>query len=255
MDDETRRSHGGAFDRAADTYAKFRPGYPREAAAWVATTMPKQVLDLGAGTGALTAELVTLGHWVVAADPSLAMLHRLGGIVAPARRVLTLGEQLPFDDESFDVVTVAGAFHWMDQELAIPELARVLRPRGALGFLYNTRAETTSWTRELGALILSAQPPGLEAHWGAGSVAAVDGTGLFTPRSYREFRWSQPLTRNGVVGLVASRSYVINLDNVRRTQILRATADIFDRYAADAGDAATTLDLPYITQVWRTHRR
>ena len=99
-------------------------------------------------------------------------------------------------------------------------------------------------------MVLSVQPPGLEAHWGSGSVAAADASGLFTPRCYREFHWSQRLTRDGLVGLVASRSYVINLDDVRRVDVLRATAGIFDRHAGDAA----TLDLPYVIQAWRTHR-
>ena len=128
VDDETRRSHGFAFDRAAEVYARSRPGYPPESAAWLAGTTPRQVLDLGAGTGALTAELVGLGHRVVAADPSPAMLVELGVQAPRARRVQAVGEHLPFETESFAVVTVAGAFHWMDQELALPELARVLRP-------------------------------------------------------------------------------------------------------------------------------
>lgn len=251
MDDQTRRSHGSAFDRAAGVYATSRPGYPRESAAWLAGTTAQRVLDLGAGTGAFTAALGELGHEVIAADPSQAMLYELGAVASRARRVQSRGEQLPFSDSCFDVVTVAGAFHWMDSELAVPELARVLRPQGTLGFVYNTREEDTPWATELTALLTSVQPAALEGDWGAGSVASLDGSELFAPLVYRAFRWSQRLDRDGLVGLVASRSYVINLDVVRRCDVLGATADLFDRHAC----SATTLDLPYRTQAWTARRR
>ena len=257
VDDETRRSHGGAFDWAAGVYAASRPGYPRESAAWLAGTAAQRVLDLGAGTGAFTAVLVELGHEVTAAEPGEAMLHELSTLAPRASAVQACGERLPFTDASFDVVTVAGAFHWMDHDLAVPELARVLRPLGTLGFVYNTREEGTPLAAELTSVLTSVQPAGLEGDWGAGSVAALDGMAamdgseLFAPLEYGESRWSQRLDRDGLVGLVASRSYVINLDAVRRSDVLAATADLFDRHAG----GATTLDLPYVTQCWRAVRR
>lgn len=250
MDAQTRRSHGSAFDRAAGVYATSRPSYPPESAAWLAGTTAQRVLDLGAGTGAFTAVLAGLGHEVVAADPSRAMLHELGTAAPSAVRAQSGGEQLPFSDGCFDVVTVAGAFHWMDHELAVPELARVLRPEGTLGFVYNTREERTPWAADLTTLLTSVQPAGLEGDWGAGSVAAMDGSALFTPLAFRAFRWSQRLGRDGLVGLVASRSYVINLDDVRRGDVMRQTAALFDRHS----QGAETLDPPYVTQCWRATR-
>jgi len=250
VDEQTRRSHGRAFDRAAGVYATSRPSYPPESAAWLTGTTPQRVLDLGAGTGAFTAVLGNLGHEVIAVDPGRAMLHELGALVPAARKVQSRGEQLPFGNGSFGAVTVAGAFHWMDHDLAVPELARVLPPAGTLGFVYNTREESPPWAADLTTLLTSVQPTGLEGDWGAGSVAALDGSPLFAPVVYGTFRWSQRLDRDGLVGLVASRSYVINLDDVRRHDVLQQAADLFDRHSR--GDA--TLDLPYLTQCWRAVR-
>jgi SAM-dependent methyltransferase len=207
---------------------------------------PQRVLDLGAGTGAFTSVLIDLGHQVVAAEPSMAMLHELRAPAVHHHRVQARGEALPFGDGRFDTVTMAGAFHWMDPRLAVPELARVLRQGGTVGILYNTREDSTPWAADLTALVTTTQPPSLAGHWGSGSVSAFDGTDLFTPRDYREFRWAQPMDRTQWVGLVASRSYVINLDDVRRSEVLQATGALFDHHA----DGAPTLDLPYRTQVW-----
>ncbi len=248
MDSETRLSHGVAFDRAAGVYAAARPGYPREAAAWLTGGPPQRVLDVGAGTGAFTASLVALGHDVVVAEPSAAMLDQLCVAVPDAQQVRAVAEALPFAVGAFDVVTVAGAFHWMEAERSVPELARVLRPGGRLGLVYNTREETTAWAAALTTLLRSVQPPALAGDWGAGSVSELDGSPLFGARAYREFRWAQQLDRERLVGLVASRSYVINLDDVRRAEVLATTADLFDHYAA----GSPVLDLPYRTQAWTT---
>ena len=150
----------------------------------------------------------------------------------------------------FDAITVAGAFHWMDPVEALPELARVLRPYGIVGLLYNTRVDSTSCMAELTSLLESAQPPNMVGRWGSRNVGDFDGSELFTPRDYREIRWAQPLDRAHFVGLAASRSYVINLDDVRRTDLLQAVSDLFDRHA----NGTATLDVPYRTQVWKARR-
>src|SRR4051794_27326613 len=62
---EPARSFGGV----AEAYDRGRPTYPREAAAWLTSDQPLSVLELGAGTGKLTEQLVALGHDVHATEP------------------------------------------------------------------------------------------------------------------------------------------------------------------------------------------
>jgi SAM-dependent methyltransferase len=56
-------------------------------------------------------------------------------------------------DNSVDAVLVAQAWHWVDPERAIPEVARVLRPGGRLGLVWNTRDERLGWVKDLGRII------------------------------------------------------------------------------------------------------
>ncbi len=111
------------------------------------------VLDLGAGTGKLTGGLVALGHRVTAVEPDPAMLAQLRallpGVTAPAGGA----EEIPLPDASVDAVVVGQAFHWFDQERALPEIARVLRPGGVLGALWNLDDDRVEWVAELGRLM------------------------------------------------------------------------------------------------------
>ena len=99
-------------------------------------------LDLGGGTGAANA---LLGLEVVALDPAPQMLALNG---AP-RRVVGIGEALPFADASFDAVFSAYVFRNLDAvEETLVEIARVLRPGGKAGIVDLGRPEV-GWQRSL----------------------------------------------------------------------------------------------------------
>ena len=91
------------------------------------------VADVGAGTGALTGELVARGLRVAAADPSPqfveALQARLGQVdahVAPA-------EELPWDDESFDASTAQLVIAFMrDAPAGVREMRRIVKPGGTV---------------------------------------------------------------------------------------------------------------------------
>jgi ubiquinone/menaquinone biosynthesis C-methylase UbiE len=89
------------------------------------------VLDLGAGTGRLTRELVQRFDRVVAVEPDDKMraLIDVGTIFAGS------AEAIPLEDASVDAAFVGEAFHWFDARRALTELARVLVPRGGLALI------------------------------------------------------------------------------------------------------------------------
>lgn len=68
-----------SFGAAAAAYAEHRPDYAQAVVRWVSESAPGvRVLDLGAGTGKLTASLLALGTDVIAVEPHRAMLSELG---------------------------------------------------------------------------------------------------------------------------------------------------------------------------------
>ena len=142
-----------SFGSAAAAYERGRPSYPPEAIDWLLPTGARNVLDLGAGTGKLTTRLVERGLDVVAVDPIPDMLEVLRASLPETVALLGTAEEIPLQDNSVDAVLVAQAWHWVDPERAIPEVARVLRPGGRLGLVWNTRDERLGWVRELGRII------------------------------------------------------------------------------------------------------
>src|SRR6185437_14170246 len=129
-----RHDRSLSFGSAAAAYERGRPSYPPQAIDWLLPTGARDVLDLGAGTGKLTTRLVERGLDVVAVDPIPEMLE-------------VLRASLPQT-----AVLVAQAWHWVYAERAIPEVARVLRPGGRLGLVWNIRDERLGWVRELGQI-------------------------------------------------------------------------------------------------------
>jgi len=136
------------FSDAAD-YEAARPSYPPEAVAWFIEHLRiapgARVVDLAAGTGKLTRLLQPTGADLVAAEPVAGMRDAFRAAVPGIPLVACTAEQLAFRDGSLDAVTVAQAFHWFDHERAIAELARVVRPGGRVGLVWNARDRSVEW--------------------------------------------------------------------------------------------------------------
>lgn len=144
-----RTSFAGAVP--AQDYDALRPSYPTEAVRWVLgePAGPLDVLDLGAGTGLLTQLLVEAGHHVVAVDPSAPMRAALSRRLPDVDVREGRGEQVPVPDAAVDAVVLGQAWHWVEPVAGGAELARVLRPAGVVGLLWNTRDAGVGWVRSL----------------------------------------------------------------------------------------------------------
>ena len=144
------------FSDAAD-YEAARPSYPPDAVAWFVEHLRiapgARVVDLAAGTGKLTRLLAPAGADLIAAEPVAGMRESFR-VAAPGIPLLaTTAEQLAFRDASLDAVTVAQAFHWFDHDRAIAELARVLRPGGRVGLVWNSRDRSVEWVDGVWSII------------------------------------------------------------------------------------------------------
>ncbi|WP_439814784.1 class I SAM-dependent methyltransferase [Zavarzinia sp. CC-PAN008] len=131
------------FQQGAEAYARGRPGYPAEADVWLTCDLGlgpgSTVVELGAGTGKFTTRLVATGATVIAVEPVAAMRAQLAAS-APAARILDgTAEAIPLPDASANVVVCAQSFHWFATPVAVAEIARVLKPGGQLGLIWNTR--------------------------------------------------------------------------------------------------------------------
>ncbi|HEX7305618.1 class I SAM-dependent methyltransferase [Lentzea sp.] len=157
MDLHARRAD--SFGAQAEAYAEHRPDYPVAAIRWalepLGTTEPLDVLDLAAGTGKLTAVLCAEGHRVTAVEPNEQMLSELVRRAHGVRALPGHAEHIPVPDNTIDAVFVGTAFHWFDQEKALPEIARVLKPGGVLAAMWLEPDPACEWLTELEQVSLS----------------------------------------------------------------------------------------------------
>ena len=140
---ETWAMPTGSGDRWPEDYERGRPGWPPEVVDIPGLPPTATVLDLGAGTGKLTRLLVPAFRQVIAVEPADAMRSVLDTICPGATTLPGTGRQIPLSDASVDAIFAAQSFHWFDDERAVAEIARVLRPGGAVVLMFN--APAGSW--------------------------------------------------------------------------------------------------------------
>ena len=230
------RSFGGV----AESYDRGRPTYPLKAASWLTSDQPVTVLELGAGTGKLTRQLVALGHDVHATDPDPAMLALLERELPEVRVSQAPAEEIPAGDSSYDVVVSAQAFHWFDLDRALPEIARVLKPRGRLALVWNERDERIPWVRRLGAIIGTQEQL-------TDPTEALEGSGLFGEVERATYGSRQLVDRESIQDLVRSRSNVATLGEADRAAKLQQVVELYDEY----GRGMDGMQLPYVVSCFR----
>jgi SAM-dependent methyltransferase len=258
VDQEERLLHASSFGAAATAYAEHRPGYADAAVRWALESAPGlRVLDLGAGTGKLTASLTAVGADVTAVEPDLAMLAELRRALPEVRALTGSAEAIPLPDASVDAVLAGNAMHWFDMSVAGPEIARVLAPGGILAGLWNVMDDRVDWVAALARVSGSAAigPRDTPASWRAETAGAhlptAGGATLFGSAEQAEFPHGQQRTADSLVATLATRAGVLVMPEPERHATLdRIRAFLLSR--PETADSAFTL--PLLTCVLRVLR-
>ncbi len=244
------------FAAGADAYERGRPGYSPEAIAHIVRELrvgaESRVLDLAAGTGKLTRELLPTGAQLVAVEPVPEMRAKLAAAVPAAEILKGTAEDIPLPNHSVDAVVVGQAFHWFDGIRAASEIRRVLRPTGGLALIWQARDASMQWVARLNEIIDRADdghPRFRTDAW----RQVFDRTALFDPLSVGEFGYAQRAGVQTFVDRVASISYIAALDEGRRQAVLDEVRDLFATDPATAGLAV--IDLPHRVHVFVTRPR
>jgi ubiquinone/menaquinone biosynthesis C-methylase UbiE len=205
------------------------------------------VLDLAAGTGKLTRQLVPAGARLIAVEPVEGMRQKLAETVPDVTVLDGTAERIPLGDGAVDTVVCAQAFHWFDGERALPEIHRVLRPGGGLGLLWNVRDETVDWERHLSVLLKRHESNAPRKRWGRWRDA-FEQTELFSPLEERRFEHRQEGDPETILARVASISFVAALPDDERAAFL-------DEVRALVEPHGPSLVMHYRTEVYWCRRR
>jgi ubiquinone/menaquinone biosynthesis C-methylase UbiE len=175
------------------------------------------VVDVGAGTGKLTRDLVPTGARVVAVEPLAEMLEQLAAAVPEAEALAGSAEELPLEDGSADAVVAASAFHWFDPDRALPEIHRVLKPGGALATLGNGRDLSDPLQQQIQEIVGPYLPaPGSLRGW----VTVLEASPLFGPIERFETTHEQRFDAEGLAERMATVSYVARLPEEEKAEVL-----------------------------------
>lgn len=124
------------FDRGGQAYARFRPEYPPELAAYLASVAPDDVcaVDLGCGNGQLTVQLAEHFTSVTGIDLSADQIAH----ATPQANVdyrCAPAEEIPLPDHSASLVTAAQAAHWFKLPAFYSEVHRIAKPGAILALI------------------------------------------------------------------------------------------------------------------------
>jgi SAM-dependent methyltransferase len=236
------------YGRAAGTYARARPGYPAAAVDWLlgGTGAAAEVVEIGAGTGVFTRELVARGLRVTAVEPVAAMRERLAGL--GAETVDAVAESLPFEAGSVACAIASQSLHWADVDRAFAELDRVLATGGAIGLVWNFRDLDVPWQRDLDVLLSRLRgdaPHSRDGRWQAAAQRSA-----FRIVDQASWRFEVQTDLAGVLDRVRSVSYVGALDEDDQADVDADVRAIVARHALDPSAVA----FPYVTKAYVLRR-
>ena len=246
----------GSFGAVADAYERGRPRYEPHVIATIGEVAGPRILDVGAGTGRMSAPLLQAGYDVVAVEPLDEMRAILAGHIGPERALAGRAEALPLEDASVDGAVSSDAWHWFDGERAAGELARVVRPSGAVVVCttypawFKAEDEAPHWWLDLRA-VYAALPKGDHPAFARGwrRPESFDDHPAFGEVQMRSVPFVHHTDREGIVAHWASMSFVASLPEGQRTELLGE----LDAMLARRGIAE--VDVPYRAELWITRRR
>jgi SAM-dependent methyltransferase len=235
----------GSGDQWVEDYERGRPGWPRDVLELV-DPGAGTILDLGAGTGKLSELLGSAFGQVIAVEPAAAMRRLLAHRCPSVRVEVGSAETIPLGDASVDAVFVAQAFHTFDNPRALREIARVLRPGGALVLLWNLPAGPWQPSTASAEAVLEERMPQVDyIPLDLGGPSAASGwqpagaDGLFERFRARAFANPQTVDRESLVAFYATMGWVADMPDEERLPLL--------------DEVRSRLDASSYRRDWETH--
>jgi len=148
------------FGQQAEAYDRFRPSYPDAVIDELLGPVPTSldVLDVGCGTGIASRQIARRGANVLGVElaPRMAAIARGHGVDVEVAAF----EAWDPAGRTFDRVTSAQAWHWLDLPIATARAASVLRPGGKLCLIWNAGCQPDDLADALEEVYARVVPPG-----------------------------------------------------------------------------------------------
>lgn len=261
LSDSERQRRSGVFGDAASHYERFRPGPPAAAINWMLPEPVATVVDLGAGTGAMTKDLLAVANLVIAVEPDDRMRDVLARSLPSVLALKGVGEAIPLEDASADAVVASASWHWMDAELTTAEVARVLVDGGTLGVVWSGPDPDGPFLAQSRAMLsqMSSRRDVDETNLGdvvmdsgnlIDSVLRLPAGAPFAPPEHQLLTWDVALTADELIGLLGTFSWILTMDDERRAFVISEARRLLGEVLGVHGDI--TVDVQYRSEAWRT---
>lgn len=230
-----------AFGLAADDYDRYRPRYPKPLIKGLIAHGHVRALDVGAGTGIASAQMMQAGADVLAVEPDPRMARVAANNGIPV-------EQATFEDwqpcgRSFDLVVFAQSFHWVQPQVALDKITSILRPGGRLALLSNHITPMSPTRQELdeayaGFLDASARPA-IDAAHDEEMMVMIQWHSYAVERRHVTERLHY--TTDAWVSLICTYSNVLRLAPQARAELRSRLEQRIGTAGVDAENAATAV--------------
>jgi SAM-dependent methyltransferase len=235
--DPVDRQRASLFGIEAERYERARPTYPAALVDRLLAERTRQVLDIGCGTGKAGRLFAERGCTVlgVESDERMAAVARERGLGVETARF----EEWNPSGRIFDLGICGQAWHWLDPERRLEQVAAALRPAGRFAAFWNfPHFEEGGLDGEIDDLYESLAPELRAGRLGVGAREAdraadldqLAESALFTGAEEWIFRHQQSYRRDELLDLLQTYSDHIALPAERRARLLEAIGVAVDAH-------------------------
>ncbi|QNL48854.1 class I SAM-dependent methyltransferase [Olivibacter sp. SDN3] len=228
------------FNDRADNYDRFRPGYPQQLLQYIYEHNKLEahhiVVEMGAGTGILSQELIKWPGKLIAIEPNDEMREKAINSLGHAEHCSVLGstaENTGLADNSVDLIICAQSFHWFDAEKCKIEFKRILKYRKKAAIIWNIRSAETAFERAYEEFILEFSIDYEEVkkrEQRGNNLHFFFYQGVFEERT---FIYDTYLTFEQLLGRTLSYSYMPNYGHQQLPNMVDALKVLFDKYSTN----------------------
>jgi SAM-dependent methyltransferase len=238
---------------SAEDYESYRPSYPAETVAFIRREARlderSTVVDLAAGTGLMTRLLRPVGR-LIAVEPIPQMRAVLARQVPEAEVLAGYADDMPLETACADAVVTAQAFHWFPTAAALREVARVLRPEGAMAIVWNRKDRSDPFMQRWHDRLAPYRKDSPDHETIPWRDAFADPGAPLEIVAEDHTHWEETVTLGHLKGRVLSVSYVALLDRHGRETVMRLMEEV-----AGSTDDETPVTLKHVTEAYVARHR